>query len=376
MKKRVLILVRWPIGGINTYLRYVYGNNNFQDYIFDFIVPKIDQVDILIKELNSSNITINQIEGNISKYYKVVISTILKGKYDLVHSHGLSVAIVSVLPARLSSIKHIVTLHDVFTKNQFSGTKGRIKLKLIGYLLSLPNLIQPVSEGAKENLIDFIPRLKKNSDKKIIALLNGIVSNQFLNAVPRDLRKELGFSSDTVIIGFMGRLMSQKGFKYLVLACKAILARPEIKINFKILVFAAGDFIREDSQWVKEIGLEEYFIFLPRTNNVAETLKGLDLLVMPSLWEACGLLAMESLVAGTPLIGSNCDGLGEILDGTPAGIIDPLNINDFADQLLTHIYNNRKYEFENYAPHAAKRFDVTVLINSILKMYKDIEQSL
>ena len=41
-------------------------------------------------------------------------------------------------------------------------------------------------------------------------------------------------------------------------------------------------------------------LFLPFVTNIASTLKGLDVVVMPSLWEACPLLAMETLVAGIP----------------------------------------------------------------------------
>ena len=52
--------------------------------------------------------------------------------------------------------------------------------------------------------------------------------------------------------------------------------------------------------------------------DVLPILQKLDLLIMPSLWEACPVLPMEAMCAGVPVLGSDCIGLREVLRGTPS----------------------------------------------------------
>ena len=164
---------------------------------------------------------------------------------------------------------------------------------------------------------------------------------------------QMGFEIDTY---YEERLIEKDGFKG----------------KIKLVAFGSDGFVREDTKWVSDIGLDDHVIFLPETNRVAETLRGLDLLVMPSLWEACGLLAMESLVVGTPVIGSNCDGLDEVLEGSPALKVHPKDVEELAEAMKYHYYNDRTTEFKNYAPIAADRFNVTHVVSKLKSLYDNV----
>ena len=47
----------------------------------------------------------------------------------------------------------------------------------------------------------------------------------------------------------------------------------------------------------------------------------LDLLVVPSLWEASSVVSMEAMAAGVPVLGTDCIGLREVLRGTPSRVV-------------------------------------------------------
>ena len=101
-------------------------------------------------------------------------------------------------------------------------------------------------------------------------------------------------------------------------------------------------------------------------------MKGLDLIAMPSEWEACGVLSMEALVAGVPLVGSNCIGLREVLAGTPARMVEPSDVQALAKTLLSEISDKRRSCFEEFAFEAAERFTVTETGERIRSLYDQL----
>ena len=303
-KTNVLIIVRWPVGGINTYLRYIYTDRHFSDYQLDILLPDISEINILHEEMQANNIRILPVSGGAANFYYSIWRYVLSRKYKLVHSHGFSSGLLAAIPAKLIGIKHIITPHDIFSKKHFSGIKGKIKRYFVGRILSLANVIQPVSQGAANNLLEFMPTLQNNRKQKIITIVNGIDTSRFLIQESRDLHSELSLDRNVFLVGFLGRFMSQKGFTYLVQAVKKLLLDTSINRKIKIIAIGSGGYIREEMEGIESQGMKDDVYFLPGTNEVAKTLRGLDLLAMPSLWEACSLLAMEALVAGVPVVGT------------------------------------------------------------------------
>src|SRR5690606_20718599 len=89
--------------------------------------------------------------------------------------------------------------------------------------------------------------------------------------------------------------------------------------------------------------------------DTAPYVKGCDLVVMPSLWEACPLLPMEVLSAGVPLVASRCIGLREVCEGTPAILVDPASAESLIAGLIAANSAPREV-FGEYASKARKRY--------------------
>ena len=81
-----------------------------------------------------------------------------------------------------------------------------------------------------------------------------------------------------------------------------------------------------------------------------------DVVAMPSRWEACGLLGREALAAGVPIVGGNCIGLREVLAGSPAPLVEPLDHRALGNALLELLEDGAKAKFQAYAPEAHERF--------------------
>ncbi len=94
-----------------------------------------------------------------------------------------------------------------------------------------------------------------------------------------------------------------------------------------------GAFIREYQAYIREKGLTEYFVFIEFQSDVRWILRQINLLAIPSFREAFGLVAVEGLVSGTPIIASNCIGLREVLKDTPARTFETGNSNALASDI-------------------------------------------
>jgi glycosyltransferase involved in cell wall biosynthesis len=206
--------------------------------------------------------------------------------------------------------------------------------------------------------------------RKLKVILNGVDTNVFYNSVPRDLRAEFSLEKNLSMIGFFGRFMGQKGFSSLVDAVEKLGLYPSAR-ELHVVCFGSGAFIREEKAEIQRRGLSDLFTFVPFTADVSGAMKGCDLVVMPSRWEACGLVAMEALSAGVPFVGSNCIGLREVLSGTPAIVVEAGDSESLARGIIEGL-NGGRQSFEAYAPVAAERFDVSRTAKQIHEMYERV----
>lgn len=369
-KKKVLLVVRWPVGGIRTFIRYVYRNFDTKFWSFTILAPDIPEMRILASDLSALNIRFVPIENNPS-YFSFALSVtreLFNGRYDLVHSHGFTSGICSAFSAVLSHTTHLMTSHDVINENQFIGVKGILKKMLMGRSLDLIDMIHSVSHDAENNLLLYFPRLACRKGKSIV-ILNGIEIERFKSTSQRNLRVELGLEENIFLIGFFGRFMSQKGFRYLVDAIEILKNHPGLPIKPIVLTFGYGGYVREEMQAIKSRDLERYFYFMPFESNIAGVIKGLDVVVMPSLWEACPLLPMEVLSCGTPLIASDCIGMREVIEGTPTRIVPKAASNALAKAIENDIKISPKELFAKYRFEAMSRFNVKKTFYDIEKIY-------
>jgi glycosyltransferase involved in cell wall biosynthesis len=254
----------------------------------------------------------------------------------------------------------------VINNEQFLGVKGKLKKIFLNVVFRLTNKIQSVSHEAHDNLVQHFPYLHKKN--KCIVIPNGIEIERFLYATPRNLKSEINLSDEVFLIGFLGRFMAQKGFRYLVDAID-FLRHNQLPKKPIVMTFGNGCFYSHEREMIKKRGLEDFFHFMPFTPNVASAMKGLDVIAMPSLWEACPLQPMEALVCGTPFIGTDCVGLNEVLQGTPASIVPKADSRALANAILLEIQKNRKNVFSSFQHKAARRFNVSKTRNLIFQQY-------
>ncbi len=364
-KIHVLIVVRHPVGGIRSFLRDVYSQFDPEHFKLTLLLPKTGELDALRENLEATDCTFFILEENtgVLTFVRALFRILKKSDIDVVHSNGFTAMIVSAIPAYLYKKPHLFTAHDTFTKKQFTKSKGLIKKAMLGICFHFVDVIHSVSHDAQGNLLEYFPALRKKPSK-LVVIQNGVDPKRFLADEREDWRKQIGLEKVTFLIGFFGRFMAPKGFRYLIEATD-IISKTRKDLRFVVLAFGWGGFIREEQADIKRKGLENYFHFLPFQENPARAMKGVDVIIMPSLSEAYGLLAAESMVAGVPIIGTDCIGLREVLQDTPAVIVPVADSKALAEAIISEIKCPSKEKMEQYRNKAIKRFNVSHQVDSL-----------
>ena len=134
---------------------------------------------------------------------------------DIVHSHGFTSMVFSILPAFLYKKPHLLTSHDVFTEKQFTKFKGLFKKIILGVCFHFVDVIHSVSHDAQDNLLSYFPALRKQLSK-LVVIPNGIETRGFFIDQRENWRKHLKLEERMFLIGFFGRFMAPKGFRSLL----------------------------------------------------------------------------------------------------------------------------------------------------------------
>src|SRR5690606_37108313 len=290
---------------------------------------------------------------------------------DVLHTHGFTTGLILSLLAFWFRIPHIMTAHDVILDWQVPGVLGWLKSKAIGFCFNLIDVIMAVGKDAGENLAERYPRLKDKG--KLVVIRNGIDVEHFSKSDVRNLKKELNLDSDTLVFGFFGRFMPQKGFGYLVDAVDILRKRnPELK--FAIVGFGQGGYIREERQTLRERNLEQWFHFMPHTNEMPAAIRGVDAVVMPSLWEACPLLPMDAMVAGVPVLGSDCIGLKEVIENTPGLMFKHANAESLGSTMVQFTNDRQRYKklAQEFINTAAEKFNSKQSAAGLQDLYQKV----
>lgn len=121
-------------------------------------------------------------------------------------------------------------------------------------------------------------------------------------------------------IGYVGRLERVKGVEYFIRAAAGILERfPDARF----VVAGSGALGDEMKALSVHVGVADRFDFLGYVGAIAPLYAALDVVVIPSLSEASGLTAIESLALGVPVVATRVGGLPEVVIDGETGLLVP-----------------------------------------------------
>ncbi|MEG0320498.1 MAG: glycosyltransferase, partial [Niameybacter sp.] len=134
-----------------------------------------------------------------------------------------------------------------------------------------------------------------------IIIPNAIDVGRYAGLEMSSLRNLLGIEQGTLLIGQVGSLSPFKNQLFTLQLAKALKVKG---INFKLLFVGKGgeEYTEQIHKQVIQDGLEEYVELMGLRQDIPEIMNALDILVLPSLFEGLGIVAIEAQAAGTPCL--------------------------------------------------------------------------
>jgi len=293
-----------------------------------------------------------------------LVKIILKNKIEIVHSHLFYANIISrfaVLFARVlffRKIRMITTLHNPDYSSEYNSSM-KFKIRKIIDVLSgkiINNRFIAVSSYVKrdfENECGFL---------NISVVYNGIDLEKYLFEEKRnnELQKIL----------FVGRFEDRKGVWELIHAYNFLKKKfPGISLEF------AGDGVlkEEIENFVIEQGLKDVK-FHGYIKTIQDYLKKGDLLIVPSHYEGFGIVIIEAMAAGIPVMATNVTAIPEIIQHGQNGLLIQPKSSEEIVSMVSKIKEHNAEKIKNIIERARndviERFDIQKQVKKIEKLYE------
>lgn len=293
-----------------------------------------------------------------------LLSTFLRERFDIIHTHNPPCLVYAALPARLSGARAIHTKHG-----PHPDSFARLMLRRVG--AAATHRFVAVSQATA----DFALSLREVSEKKLCVVLNGTDLGRFKPdpVARKQTRAALGIPEDAFVIGTVGRMAKVKNQALLVRACA--LPRGEGLLGPKTHLVIVGDGAEASNtkNLAKELGVEAYAHFPGETPNVPEHLAAFDLFALSSDSEGLPLSLAEAMGVSLPLVCTSVGGVPKVVDEGETGFLVPAGDEEALRRTLKRFVDDRELGRtmgERGRVVAEKRYSVDRMMSEYIEIYR------
>ena len=223
-------------------------------------------------------------------------------KFDVLNTHSGHDSIVAGTAGRLAGTPLVVRTRHL-----------ALPISSLATYTWIPHRVIAVSRHVREYLIS-----AGVSKSRVETIYDGIVKPEALSH--STLRTELGLGADAIIAGMVAIVRDKKGHEDLIDAVRPMFAeRP----NLHVVMAGDGPWFDKIKNIVDGFGLGDRIHLLGFRTDIPNVLRGCDFFVLPTHQEALGQSYIEAMAAGLPVIGTDVDGVPELITHNVNGLLVP-----------------------------------------------------
>ncbi len=211
--------------------------------------------------------------------------------------------------------------------------------------------------------------------EKNLVIPNAIDISKYKRTINRNaVKKRYNLHSDDKLVLYIGRLVPQKGVEYLIQATPQLLQN-----NNNLHIFIIGDgWSRTSLETLANSTVHgnkiRFLGFIP-DSEVVNLFLVADVLVIPSIYEPFGIVALEGMAAGVPVVAANVGGLAEIIDHDQTGVLVYVENPDSIAWGVNKVISNPEYSrrlIQNAKKKVQKEYSWSAVAKKTIKIYKEI----
>ncbi|MBW6499458.1 MAG: glycosyltransferase family 4 protein, partial [Bacteroidales bacterium] len=281
---------------------------------------------------------------------------------DVFHSPAHSPVYAYCPPAK----KWVVTVHDLFTfKLNYGKEIQERERKVLKIMDKKASRVIAVSHSTRNDLIEMVPGLASRT-----VVIHEGVDRKFFNAgISRDTLEKYGIKNPYIL--YVGAADQHKNLIRLVHVYKRLSGMiPHVLV----LAGKITERYRPIMEEVEKLKLNHKVIFTDcvAENDLPSLYKGADFFVLPSVYEGFGLVLLEAMASGTPVVASGVSSIPEVL-GNAGALFNPYDEDEMYDVCLTVLSDSeRRRKMQIQGVERARLFSWRKMTEETLEIYNAV----
>ena len=306
--------------------------------------------------------------------------------YDIIHSHywlsgfaGLKLQ--RELKAPLVHMFHTLAMMKNMVARNDEDKEPALRISIENKLMDLSDLIVASSPADRGHMLQHYGA----DPAKIIVVPCGVDLNLF-SQLPKEIcRHDLELSSRRAIL-FVGRITPIKGLECLLKALVILIGKSKISSSDLHLLIIGGELdnggngankeMKKLNDLTSRLGLDSMVTFLGAKpqHDLPCFYSAAEVCVLPSLYESFGMVALECMASGTPVIASNVGGLSNtIINGYTGYLVPRGNATALAEKIDLFLQNDYlRSRIGKQAAHHAQKYSWEKITRQLVSLYNRV----
>lgn len=295
-------------------------------------------------------------------------------RFDIIHTHTPKGGLIGQYAALFARVPlRVHTIHGLYFPGFMKPEQRRFYVWLERITLAFSHY--NFSQNPEDIPIAIAEGISKPD--RLLQIGNGISMTRFDPArfdevARREIRRELGFTDRELVVGMVGRLVEEKGYREAFEAARLVAERvPEARFIFVGNFEAKPDAIAPDA--LERHGIAHVARFLGHREDVDRLYAAMDVFMLPSHREGMPRAVMEAAAMGKPCVVTDVRGCRQTVDHDVTGLIvparDPRALAAALERLLRSPAERERMGAAGRAK-ARREFDETAIIDAILAAYR------
>lgn len=293
-----------------------------------------------------------------------------KENFDVINFHEPWLPLLAWQMVKYSNSAHVGTFHANLMDT--AAGKSWTLLKPYGVPLLKKMDLFTATSPASAGMIITRADLKSPRQKHLVETLRYVPNGIDLKLYQPPKKRQPLSGPDTKTVVYVGRLDRRKGINYLIRAFAALEAEMP---NSHLIIAGEGSLRKRLEQLAGSLGINNIrFSGYVSEEEKRRLMGNADVFCSPALFgESFGIVLIEAMAMGAPVIGGNNSGYVNVLKGTGAiGLVDPKSAGDFANRLKIFMTDDKMRKLlQDWGLAEVKKYDYPKIIDQYEAAYRE-----